>query len=419
MPRLLLLTCHHWPNPALMAHALAAAGLEVGVLGPWWQPARLMQGLGFVASYNGRGKQAALRRAFAAFQPDLLVPCDDSAAALLHRLREVGADDAALLAGITRSVGGVGELPAVLHKSRFVARAAALGLAVPASVIVAAEREIPAALATVGLPCMVKRDESWGGAGVRLVRTEAEARHAWRDFATPPGWATTLRAALRQQDPGPLRDRLRFAPPGIALQALAPGVAVNRAVFCWRGEVLDGVTIEALEQLPGNGPSSVVRELAHPGIAAASACMVRALGLSGFIGFDFMLGASGAARLLELNPRVTPAATLLVQRPGFAARLAAALAGQALPPALPERTAAAPHVLFPQEIQRDPASAWLHRPEHRVPWSEPRLVAWCIAHALRRGREARRATPPGQRLIAADATTGEVNQPLQQRLGSV
>ncbi len=389
LPKLLLVTCHRWPNPPLMAHALVRAGWSVGLLGPWRQPGRLMGGLDFVASHNVLNREAGVVSAFAAWQPDLLVPCDDSAAALLHRLRPRAG--AAVARCITRSLGGEAEVETVLCKSRFVERAAALGLRVPPSAIVADRSALPAALAVVGLPCMVKRDESWGGAGVARAASPAEAAAALARFSAPPGWAQVLRGVLLQQDLSLLRDRLRFRPPGLALQAMMPGSAVNRAVLCWQGQVLAGLTIEALATLPQNGPASVVREISHAGIAEACAHMVAALGLSGFVGFDFMLDAAGEAHLIELNPRVTPACTLLVRRgEAVAAPLRAALAGEAPSAAVPDEPAPAPHVLFPQELQRDPGSDWLRRPAHQVPWEEPRLVRWCIDNALRLGRQARR-----------------------------
>ncbi len=392
LAKLLLVTCHRWPNPPLMAHALVQAGWSVGMLGPWRQPARLMTGLDHLATHDPWDREAGLRRAFAAWQPDLLVPCDDSAAAMLHGYRaRLGAEGDALARCIARSLGGEAHTEAVLHKSRFIEYAGALGLRVPASVTLAATADLPAALAAVGLPCMVKRDESWGGAGVAQAATAAEAAAALARFRAAPGWAQVWRAAVVQQDAGLLRQRLRFRPPGLALQAMVPGSAVNRAVLCWQGRVLAGLTIEALENLPDCGPTSVVREIGHAGIAAASARMVAALGLSGFVGFDFMLDAAGDAHLIELNPRVTPACTLLVRRgAAVAAALRAAMAGAPLPAPAPDLPDPAPHVLFPQELQRDPRSGWLDRREHRVPWDEPRLVSWCIGNALRRGQQARR-----------------------------
>ena len=48
-------------------------------------------------------------------------------------------------------------------------------------------------------------------------------------------------------------------------------------------------------------------------MAEAVRRLVDRYGLSGFSGFDFLLSATGKATLLEVNPRVTPTAHLLVE----------------------------------------------------------------------------------------------------------
>ena len=414
MANLLLLTCHRWPNPALLARALAREGFSVGVLGPWPHPARLLKGLSFAASYSHLGKATALRRAVARWQPDLVIPCDDLATAVLHEMY-CGNEDPALTALIARSVGGTAHAGEVLHKSRLVAFAAKLGIATPLTFTVTNEAAVAAALPLVGFPCVVKRDGSWGGAGVHQTADAAATLDAFRAFSRPPGWAVSLRNALVQLDPDHLRHRFAFRPPGITVQQMVPGAAVNRAVLCWQGKVLDGLTIESLHSLPDCGPSSVVRRIEHAGIEEACAQLVAALGLSGFVGFDFMLDhAAGQAWLLEMNPRVTPAATLMAGQSGRAAALLRqALAGAPPPVAAPSSAQPELFVLFPQELQRDPDSAWLHRPEHDVPWDEPRLVAFCIVHAGRMARQSvkrRRPIPPSAVTVPA-ATLGTAARP--------
>jgi hypothetical protein len=196
------------------------------------------------------------------------------------------------------------------------------------------------------------------------------------------------RRAVRR--PAPLYRRLRFEPPVVAVQDHVEGRQANRAVVCWQGRVLAGITVEVLHGLPGLGPSSVVRALRHGAIEEAVRRLVGHLGLSGFVGFDFILDAAvpGRAWLLEMNPRATPAHCLSEpERPGLPSVLLQACAGAAVEPAAQAAEKGVREgrvfVLFPQELQRDRWSPYLNTADHQVPWDEPELVRHCVRSALR------------------------------------
>lgn len=408
MTRVLLFACYRWPSTAQIARALARAGFEVGLLGPAWHPARLLGSLAFTRSYTLPGKTAALTRLVREWQPHFVIPGDERALAVLHRLRDEGLqggpEQRGLAAWIERSLGGFARPEVVLEKSRLVRFAAELGIAVPETRLARTAPELDQALGEISLPAFLKRDSSWGGAGVRAVASAAEAQRVLRELAAPPGWAGVARTVLRQQDLDYLRERLAFTPPGVTLQARAAGKPVNRAVACWEGQVLGGLTLETLHALPENGPSTVVRSVRHAGIEDAARRLVAALGLSGFIGFDFMLDpASGQAWLLEMNPRATPGAQLLLEdRPAIAARLRAAMAGRTAEDGAAAEEGGRLFVLFPQELQRNPRSPYLGHPAHLVPWDEPRFLRHGIAYAERRARGT--APPLPEAGTEADAT---------------
>jgi ATP-grasp domain len=103
--------------------------------------------------------------------------------------------------------------------------------------------------------------------------------------------------------------------------------------------------------------------------------VVAALGLSGMIGFDFMIeAASGDAYLIEMNPRNTP---ICAVRLGPGRDLAEALVARlALRPVRerPPRTERDIVVFFPDTWREDPANHFLHSGYHDVPWEQPELV---------------------------------------------
>jgi hypothetical protein len=158
-------------------------------------------------------------------------------------------------------------------------------------------------------------------------------------------------------------------------------------VICWKGKVLAGISVEAVEVSGKFGPASVVRVIEHPGMTRAADQVVRRLSLSGFVGFDFVLDFSGQAWLIEMNPRVTPICHLSVaDSPDLAGALYTQMTGVRPMP----KGAAMNHnlvALFPNEIVRSASSEYLYLQscQHDVPWNEPELVRTAMNQALRPG----------------------------------
>ena len=99
------------------------------------------------------------------------------------------------------------------------------------------------------------------------------------------------------------------------------------------------------------------------------------LGISGLWGLDFILEEkTGAAYLIEMNPRATPICHLAL---GAGQDLAGALCAQlsnTTPIPSPVLTQQNVIALFPGEWHRDPASPYLRSAFHDIPWEEPDLV---------------------------------------------
>jgi len=79
------------------------------------------------------------------------------------------------------------------------------------------------------------------------------------------------------------------------------------------GKILALVCLEVIQTSAVRGPAAVVRIIDHPQMAETARQLIRRFGLSGFSGFDFMVEDNGNAQLVEINPRVTPTAHLLVE----------------------------------------------------------------------------------------------------------
>jgi hypothetical protein len=222
---------------------------------------------------------------------------------------------------------------------------------------------------------VLKIDSTWGGQGVAIVGNRDEACRSFDRMAAQPPLANALRRLVLDRDPSTLVEALRRSRRTVTVQDHVAGTPANRAIACWRGKVLAGISVEAIHTQHPTGPATVVRVIDNTQMTDAAERLARRLGLSGLWGLDFMIeAATGRVYLVEMNPRATPVCHLpLGPASDLPAALCTAVIGAA--PARP-REAIRPgvHALFPGEWQRDPASAHLLGAQHDVPWGEPGLV---------------------------------------------
>lgn len=370
-PRVLLTTTVAWPVTARLAAALAGVGAHVEALLPAAHPARASRFVARAHPYNPLRAATSLARAVAASAPDIVLPGDDRAVVQLLAL-----DDKALL---TRSLGRPEIYPTLLVRRDFIDAVRALGLAAPKMVRVEGESGLARALDAVGAPAVMKVDGSWGGEGTEIVRDLSAAEAALRRFEAQSSRLRFLLRAMRRRDVHFLVEALSPAPHGVNLQAFVAGRPATSAFACWKGRVLAAIHMDVLETARPRGPATVMRRVDCEQMDRAVIRIAEHFGLSGLHGLDFIRDASGTVHLLEMNPRVTQAATFAFG-PGH--DLAAALMGSLSPasrwprPVLTENPVIA---LFPQEWRRDPQSGWLASGYHDIPWDDPGLLNACLA----------------------------------------
>ena len=395
VPRILLTATLRWPIAARLAIAFGNLGCRVEVACPRGHPATHTRAVRRVHVYATVRPLESLREAIAAASPDLVIPCDDSAAvhlAELHRQSVLpGAGNDAMCALLLRSLGDPQACALATARGRFMQLAAGEGVRVPPTDIVNSANDLLALLAQRPMPQVLKIDSTWGGLGVAIVRNRDEARRLFDQMASRPRLRTALVRMLLDRDPSHLLSCLKAAPRTVTMQAFVPGTPANRAVACWQGQVLAGISVAAVRTRDRTGPATVVEVIDNAEMAEAARRLVKRLGLSGLWGIDFVLDATtGAAYTIEMNPRATPICHLPLG-PGrdLVAALVTRLTGVA--PALPTRPIAHERIaMFPGEWERDPASLHLQADHHDVPWDEPALVRdgidrpWCERGLLAR-----------------------------------
>ena len=276
---------------------------------------------------------------------------------------------------IEASLGSPSTFVFATQKSRLVSLAQREGLLVPATKVVDGILELRRLVAKAQFPLVLKQDGSAGGQGVRIASNAADAEQSFVELRTSAGPRSAVKMALKKLDLSYL-DGLYRKRPAISLQEYIVGRPANRAVVCHRGKVLAGLSVEALETADATGPATVIRVIDSPEMSDTVTRMVRRLGLSGFVGFDFMLeAATGRAYLIEMNGRPTQICHLALDADSdMISALAARLSPVVLRRTIPNIDG--PTVaLFPQESWRNPDSGYLTTAFHDVPRHVPEFIA--------------------------------------------
>lgn len=381
-PRILLITTRRWHFASRLAMRFAEAGCEVDIVCAHQHSARRISIIRRTHVYRPLIARRSVMRAIRLSTPALLVPCDDDATTLLHRIYRT-CNDQRLRTLIAESIGP--ETSFDLTQSRLALHELAIAsqVLVPRAADACSPAHLKAALEKIGLPAYLKTDGSSGGYGVRIVPSAASAESVYTRLAAPPSLTRALKRASINGDYSLLLAALRRRRPEISLHEAIVGREATHSVFCWRGQVLASVTMQVIVAANQTGPSTVVRHSPDRTVAGAGAALVRRLHLSGFYGFDFIVSSCPITGrqtpyMIEMNARATPTAHLaLGSTNDLVAAAVAVLTGRAMTPQ-PAVTTNPLIALFPGEVLRDPASEFLLTAYHDLPHTEPRLLEECL-----------------------------------------
>ena len=373
-PVVLIVSTAWWAFPARIAMECHARGLSVASLCGRGHPLLKTVSVQRHFRYAALHPLRTLARAIAASEACVVVPCDDRALMHLHQLFAT-TNDHAVRAVIERSLGAPSAFAVLDDRAALAARARDLRIDAPETLPVANMNDLQAGLDRLGLPAVLKVDGTWGGFGVAIVRTRAQAAAHFIRLSHPISLGRALKRLLVDRDAFHLLPALQRKPPRISLQAYVPGTPANSVSACLDGVILSTVCAEAVRVQRPLGASSVVRIIDHPAMSLAAEKLARDLKLSGVFGLDFLLDeASGAAHLVEMNARATPLSHLSFgvgrDTVGGIGQIAG-LGAMAAPPCATDRDVIA---YFPQAWHTAPGDSWLREGFHDVPWQDPALL---------------------------------------------
>ncbi len=374
----LIVATRRWHFPSRLALALQELGVTVDIICPARHSALVTTAVKRRWRYHSLWPLRSIRRAIRSSSPDLIIPCDDSAALHLHQICALTRNDA-LRSLITKSIGPLESFSTTASRFALQGLAHEVGVQVPRSFQIDSLESLDEAISQTGLPAFLKSEGSSGGTGVKMVRTLAEARHALSQLSAPPGLVRAIKRTTINSDRSMMLAATRRLRPQISLQQHIDGSEANCTIFAWKGAILSRNVFQVVRASRERGPSTVLRRIDHAMIEEAVAKIAARLELSGIFGFDFMLSAkTGEAYLIELNPRATPVSHLALG-PGrdVPAAILAILEDREVTPR-PLVTKRREIALFPGEWQRDQDSPFLTSAYHDVPTQSSELVRLCM-----------------------------------------
>jgi hypothetical protein len=311
------------------------------------------------------------------WDPAFVVPLDDISAWLLRSLATDPTVTKVVQDLLVGSFGSPGGYRAATDRNLLMDVASRIGVRKPQHLRVSgATKELHVPDDWI-FPVFLKTEHSCGGHGVSEARDQDQLN---RNLLAKSFKSLKRRLASWIKDV--LRGSAGFRASSdeeMILQSFARGRPAFRTVTARNGRILAGVSFAAEKIHPEpTGASTVIRFIENAEMDKVVAAITAELGCSGFVSFDFMLDEeSSHATLIEMNPRCVGSCHLGgLFGYDICGALVAELTGasSALPP---QTTGPELIALFPKELERDPASAYLTSCDvlHDVPWSERNLVA--------------------------------------------
>jgi carbamoylphosphate synthase large subunit len=356
-------------------------GHDVSIVCPvHGHPSRKVRAVHQTFPYRPLAPLDSLADAIEAAKADIIIPCDDLAVRHLHQLysskRARSTSEVDIPALIVRSIGPPQSYTTVDSRHLLLKIAQEERILAPGTRVIHSLSDLERWRSTQPFPWVLKADGTTGGAGVRIAHTLENARGHYSELRRSMGFLRSIKHLMVDRDLILEREwwyELGRVPPAVVVQPFIQGSAANCAVACWKGEVLAGVGCEAVSTETPVGPATVIRLVENAEMMDAARRLARRLSLSGFFGLDFVIEeGTGAAYLIEMNPRCTPPSHL---RLGIGRDLVGTLSAQLTGKPLSEPVSITQNnriAYFPQAFLRN--SEYLSTSYHDVPEAEPELI---------------------------------------------
>jgi hypothetical protein len=365
---------------------------------PAVHPLRFVRGIDRCYPIRSLWAQGSLIKAIEATHADYIVPTDDRAISQLHALAISHPQYRDL---VVRSLGDSKNFELVCSRVSLLAQAESLHIRVPRTAPLRSLQEATRHAESWTYPALVKRDGTFGGRGVAVVRTPRELLDAYHRLRQNVSLLARVKRRLVDDDVLAFSLSSALPPQEISLQEFVAGTPANAMYSCFQGELLASLQVRTICAQHATGAALIVERINDPRVEEAGRKLAKALSLSGFFGLDFILeNDSGQPYLLEMNPRATQLGHLPLENPGYGSSLADALwrawtgNGSAQRSGLPTPAQLQRIAFYPQALAlglNHPliTSAWLDHPDQepelvrelsQIGWPERRLLYRLFHH---------------------------------------
>ncbi|MBN9501115.1 MAG: hypothetical protein BGO01_02895 [Armatimonadetes bacterium 55-13] len=356
----LIIALADWQGPARLPVALKRNGWDVATVtrrGFAASKSKHIDRLFFVDPHSELETMRDILNAVEAWSPDFIFSGSDNATYALHeiwnlfQLGRLPQASERSIAVIRQSISDPLKPHLLDSKYLLLNELDALGVRIPPQIEVICLGDAESFVAEQGYPVIIKPDTGWAGAGIAVCHTEDQLLSA-------------LHSRLK---PG---NRERWC-----LQKYIQGRPANHHVAALDGEYKAGISFDRMVVHPAPlGPSTVVRSINHPEMAAATYKLTQLCGLNGIASVQFMVEeeGTGPAYFIEINFRL---GTFMHLGSYFGLdvvkALTQSLAKQVIDPGVEELNKIA--VLYPQETMRDLNSEYLQKYYIDRPTDDPEL----------------------------------------------
>lgn len=303
MRRVAVISTKQYVFPLRIAKTFASAGTLVAAICP---KANLLRRLGAVAKIYTMSSMSPAHDVSSAIQdwmPDIVVACDDDAAFWLHKAYDVATPEVRRI--ICSSQGDPKSFEIIASKSRLMEFATKTGVLCPETDSL--NNVSAKMLSEKRYPFVLKLDYASAGNGVRVVHTPAEAKFTLAEFSKPKRTVLDVLKAAKRLSLWPLKHWAAQRDINLSGQELIDGEDANIAVFCSNGRIISWNAVKVSATAHQNGPGALISFVNNTQMLKSTEKLVASLKLSGFYGFDFIIGKNDRqAYLIEANPRATP-----------------------------------------------------------------------------------------------------------------
>jgi len=302
-PLVLMAATLFWPLSARLASRLLECGCRVAAICPKGHFLRCIEGIDECVSFRSLSVLESIEETIRELKPDLVIPCDDRLVLLLHELHRRRPDLRPL---IEKSLGDESGFETIDCRERLLEAARSVGIRVPKTKELTTEGDLSAWFTEGNSVAVLKRDGTWAGEGVAIVRSAQQAKEAFRRLSRPTALMTACKRLLVNGDPLALWSWSAQSHPSLILQEYIEGQPANSMIACWEGKVLSLVAVEVLASEGATGAAFLVRPIEDERLIRDAEVLAKKLQLTGFYGFDYVINKSTRVPyLIEVNPRCT------------------------------------------------------------------------------------------------------------------